>query len=175
MIPMSNSFPAWPRRPPLWTSVACLVSAFLAVSYGFITVRSTTPVQAAFLPAYLQSAIWSVLPPAPRFRRNTPYVHRFTLPHRASITIPPQLLYLQLQRRVFQGQSIRQLFAHALAASVSTSLLLIVIGASLDRAHESKSRAGRPSRGPQIVTGSVAKFRASYFRSVRVGQVSVLD
>ncbi|HEY6260994.1 MAG TPA: type IV secretion system DNA-binding domain-containing protein [Nitrospiraceae bacterium] len=149
---MSNSFPAWPRRPPLWTSVACLVSAFLAVSYGFITVRSTTPVQAAFLPAYLQSAIWSVLPPAPRFRRNTPYVHRFTLPHRASITIPPQLLYLQLQRRVFQGQSIRQLFAHALAASVSTSLLLIVIGASLDRAHESKSRAGRHIRGPQIVT-----------------------
>lgn len=88
----------------------------------------------------------------PSLRKHTPYVHNFRLPHRASIEIPPQLLYRELQGRVFQGQSIHQLFAHALAAASSTALFLLVIGASLDRAHESKSRSGRHIRGPRIVS-----------------------
>jgi type IV secretory pathway TraG/TraD family ATPase VirD4 len=110
------------------------------------------PIQASFFPAYMQSAIWSTLPPIPTFRKNAPYTHRFSLPNRTAITIPPRLLYVELQRRIFEGQSIHQLFANALAAALSTSLLLLVIGLSLDRSHESKSRAGRHIRGPRMVS-----------------------
>ena len=149
---MSNSFPAWPRRPPLWTSLGLLLSLALAAVYCSIAVRSRPPLQAAFLPTYAQSAIWSALPHLPSFRKNAPYVHKFTLPGRTSVTMPPRLLYRQLQVRIFEGQSLPDIFAHALWASLMTSLLLIVIGASLDRAHESESRDGRHIRGPRIVS-----------------------
>jgi hypothetical protein len=110
------------------------------------------PIQASFFPAYLQSAVWSTLPPFLSFRKNAPYTHRFTLPNRVSIAIPPRLLYAELQGRIFEGKSIHQLFGHSLAATFSTSLLLVVIGLSLDRSHESKSRDGRHIRGPGIVS-----------------------
>src|SRR5215471_9296020 len=141
-MPTSSSFPAWPRRPPLWTTFAGVVSLILTLLFGLITIRSMPPLQASFLPAYLDSAVWSALPPIPSFRKNAPYTHRFVLPHRASITIPPRLLYFELERRIFEGKSIHQLFSHALAAALSTSFFLLVIGLSLDRSHESKSRAG---------------------------------
>jgi hypothetical protein len=152
MSSSSSSFPAWPRRPPLWTTLAGLVSVALALIYGLFTIRSLPPLMASFFPAYLQSAIWSALPPIPTFRKNAPYSHTFVLPNRASVTIPPRLLYLELQRRIFDGQSIHQLFASALAASLSTSLFLLVAGFWLDRSHESQSRDGRHIRGPRIVS-----------------------
>lgn len=149
---MSHLVPAWPRRPPLWTTLACLLSMVLAVAYCEVARRSESPLQKAFLPTYLQAAIWSTLPPAPSFRKNALYARKFTLPNHASITIPPRLLYRQLQVRVFDGQPLHTLFANALAAALSTSLLLLVVGASLDRAHESESRNGRHIRGPRILT-----------------------
>ena len=149
---MSSSFPAWPRRPPLWTTLAALLSLALTFTYGLITIRSMPRLQATFLPAYLQSAIWRTLPPIPTFRKNAPYTHRFILPNRAFVTIPPRLLYFELQHRIFEGKSIHQLFARALGAAFSTSLLLFVAGLSLDRAHESKSRDGRHIRGPLLVS-----------------------
>jgi hypothetical protein len=51
----SSSFPAWPRRPPLWTTLAGLVSAALALIYGLFTIRSLPPLMASFFPVYLQS------------------------------------------------------------------------------------------------------------------------
>ena len=130
---MSHLVPAWPRRPPLWTTLACLLSIVLAVAYCEVARRSESALQKAFLPTYLQAAIWSTLPPAPSFRKNALYARNFTLPNHASITLPPRLLYRQLQVRVFDGQPIHTLFANALAAALSTSLLLVVVGASLDR------------------------------------------
>jgi type IV secretory pathway TraG/TraD family ATPase VirD4 len=124
----------------------------MAVIYGVITIRSLPPIQAAFLPAYTQAAIWSLLPPIPTFRPNAPYTHKFALPYRRSITIPPSLLYVELQRRIFGGKSLHELFTNALAASLSTSLLLLVIGISLDLSHESKSRDGRHIRGPRMAS-----------------------
>src|SRR5215472_7192196 len=106
---MSSSFPAWPRRPPLWTTLAGLLSIALALTYGLLTIRSMPPIQASFFPAYLQSAVWSTLPPFPSFRKNAPYTHRFTLPNRVSIAIPPRLLYAEVQHRIFEGKSIHQL------------------------------------------------------------------
>ena len=152
MFPMSSSFPAWPRRPPLWTTLACLLSAVFAVVYGSVTTRSLPPLQAAFLPTYVKAAAWSAVPPVPTFRQREPYTHRFTLPGHTSVIVPPRLLYLQLRSRVFGDQSIHRLFGNALAAAFSTSLLLIVAGVSLDRVHESKSRTGRHIRGPRMIT-----------------------
>ena len=108
---MPSSFPAWPRRPPVWTSLALLLSLVVAPVYGLITIRSLPPIQATFLPAYTRAAIWSLLPPIPTFRPNAPYTHKFALPYRRSITIPPPLLYVELQRRIFGGKSLRELFA----------------------------------------------------------------
>jgi energy-coupling factor transporter ATP-binding protein EcfA2 len=149
---MPNSTPAWPRRPPLWTSAALLLSLLLGAVYCWIAVRSRPPIQASLLPTYVQSAIWSALPPLPTFRKRVPNLHRFRLPDHSVIVAPPKALYRELRFRVFEGKTVRQLFTWAMAGILLTSLFLLVVGGSLDRAQEATSRDGRHIRGPRLVS-----------------------
>ena len=149
---MPNSTPVWPRRPPLWTSAAFLLSLFLSLVYCRITVRAKPPLQASLLPTYVESAIWSALPPMPSFRKHAPNLHRFVLPNHSAVLASPQLFYRELRFRVFQGQTVLQLFTRAMVAAFLTSLLLLVLAGALDRAQEATSRDGRHIRGPALVT-----------------------
>jgi len=88
----------------------------------------------------------------PPFRKPASHLHRFVLPDRSVIVAPPKLFYGELRFRVFEGRSVLQLFTRPLAASLFAGFLLLVVGASLDRAYEAHSRDGRHIRGPHLVT-----------------------
>ena len=149
---MPNSTPAWPRKPPFWVSAAFLLSLLLGAFYCWLTVRWQPPLQAGLLPTYLRSALWSALPPLPSPGKHSSGLHQFVLPNHSSITVQPKLLYRSLRARVFDSQSVLQIFAKALLAGLFTSLLLLVAGASLDRNYVAGSRDGRHIRGPRLFT-----------------------
>ena len=149
---MSNATPAWPRRPPLWTSAAFLISLLLGVLYCWITIRWQPPLRAALLPTYIRAAIWSTLPPLPSPGKHSSGRHRFVLPDHSSLTAQPKLLYRYLRSSTFGGQGVLQIFIHALWVFLLTSLFLLLVGASIDRAYIAGSRDGRHIRGSRLVT-----------------------
>jgi type IV secretory pathway TraG/TraD family ATPase VirD4 len=88
----------------------------------------------------------------PTFRKHASNLHRFRLPDHSVILAPPKILYRELRFRIFEGKTIRQLFTWAMVGTLFTSLLLLVVGGSLDRAQEATSRDGRHIRGPRLVS-----------------------
>lgn len=147
------SKPAWPRRPPLWSTAAIFVSLLLGLLYCWATVKLMPGNEGRLFPVYANCAAWSLVPPMPSFRRRVrPRTHLFVMPDGSAVEIPPKALYANLRRVIYRRRSVLELFRGAFIAFGSTFFLLLCAGVILDRTHEAESRNGRRLRGPRIVS-----------------------
>src|SRR4051812_4072447 len=106
--------PAWPRRPPLWSSAALFLSLGLGLLYGWATVKLMPGNQGQFFPVYAKSAVWSLVPQMPTFgKRRATLTHLFSMPDGSTVDIPAKALYLNLQSVIYQNRSILGLFRTA--------------------------------------------------------------
>jgi type IV secretory pathway TraG/TraD family ATPase VirD4 len=145
--------PAWPRRPPLWSSAAFFLSLAVGVLYCWATVKLMPGNQGQLFPVYAKSAAWSLVPPLPSFGRHAhAQTHKFVMPDGSVFKVPPPVLYRNLRGVIYQGRSIPELFKGAFVSFGSTLFVLLCVGLILDRTHEAESRNGRRLRGPRIVS-----------------------
>ena len=148
-----NATPAWPRRPPLWSSAALALSILLGISYCWAAVKLLPGNQGRLFPVYAKSAAWSLVPQMPTLRKHAPVpTHTFVMPDSSVIQVPAQALYSNLRKVIYGGESVAGLFAGAFYFFGLTVFGLLCIGLVLDRTHEAESRNGRRLRGPRIVS-----------------------
>src|SRR5581483_5941982 len=145
--------PAWPRRPPLWSSAALCGSLLLGFLYCWAIVKLMPGNEGRLFPTYVKSAAWSLVPPMPSFRRPSHVpTHRFVMPDGSTVQIPAKALYGNLRSFIYGGRTVIDLFRGAFVAFGSTLFFLLCVGLVLDRTHEAESRNGRRLRGPRIVS-----------------------
>lgn len=148
-----SATPAWPRRPPLWSSAALLLSLILGVLYCWATVKLMPGNQGKLFSVYAKSAAWSLVPPLPSFGRHVHVqTRKFVMPDGSAFNVPPQVLYRNLRGVIYRGRSIPELFEGAFVSFGSTLFVLLCVGLILDQTHESQSRNGRRLRGPRIIS-----------------------
>jgi hypothetical protein len=148
-----SATPAWPRRPPVWSTLAVVVSLVMTAFYCRGEAALMAGNQGKLLSAYVKSALWSYVPQMPSLKKRTaPPTHTFLLPDGSTLKIRPAALYQNLRTVVYDGKSIPSVFKAALMCSGLTLFILLYIGVLLDRDYEEKSRNGRRLRGPRTIT-----------------------
>lgn len=149
----ASAAPAWPRRPPMWSTLALLASFLLTVLYCRVEVAFMPGNEGKLLPTYINSAAWRYVPPIPSLhRRMGPPTHKFVLPDGSSLQIPATILYHDLRRVAYGGTSVLGIFQHAFICSGLTLVILLTCGMYFDRKHEEETRNGRRIRGPRVVS-----------------------
>ncbi len=148
-----SATPAWPRRPPLWSSAAVCLSLLLGLLYCCATVKLMPGNEGRLFPVYLKSAAWSLMPQFPSFGKHVHVqTHRVLMPDGSAIEIPPKVLHGNLRAVIYRGRSALELFRGAFVSFASTLFVLLCVGLILDRTHEAESRNGRRLRGPRTVS-----------------------
>ena len=98
-----SATPAWPRRPPLWSSAALLLSLILGVFYCWATVKLMPGNQGQLFRVYANSAAWSLVPPLPSFGRHAHVqTHEFMMPDGSAFRVPPLVLYRNLRGVIYR-------------------------------------------------------------------------
>src|SRR3954451_23881408 len=121
-----SATPAWPRRPPLWSSAALCVSLLLGFLYCWAAVKLMPGNEGRLFPIYLKSAAWSLIPQFPSFGKHVQIkTHRFVMPDGSAIEIPPKVLHGNLRAVIFRGRSALDLFRGAFVFFASTLFLLL--------------------------------------------------
>ena len=106
-----SAAPAWPRRPPVWSSLALLASFLLALFYCRVEIAFMPGNQGKLLPTYIKSAAWRYVPPMPSLHKRVgPPTHKFVLPDGSSLQLPAAILYNDLRRVVYGGTSVLGVF-----------------------------------------------------------------
>lgn len=149
----ASAGPAWPRRPPMWSSLALLASVLLALFYCRVEIAFMPGNEGKLLPTYIKSAAWRYVPPMPSLHRRVgPSTHKFVLPDGSSLQLPAATLYDDLRRVVYGGNSVLRVFQGAVVCSGFTLVILLTCGMYFDRKHEQETRNGRRIRGPRVVS-----------------------
>ena len=58
----ASAGPAWPRRPPMWSSLALLASVLLALFYCRVEIAFMPGNEGKLLPTYIKSAALALCP-----------------------------------------------------------------------------------------------------------------
>lgn len=148
-----SAAPAWPRRPPVWSTLALVTAFVLTAFYCRIQVAVMPHNQAKLLPTYMKSAALRYVPPMTSLRKRAgPPTHKFVLPDGSTLQLPSTVLYSDLRHVVYGGTSVPGLFYGAFIWGGVTFAALLICGVYLDRKHELETRNGRRIRGPRIVS-----------------------
>lgn len=148
-----NATPAWPRRPPLWSSAALALSVLFGILYCWAAVKLLPGNQGRLFPVYAKSAAWSLVPQMPTLRKHSRVpTHTFVMPDSSVVQVPAKALYSNLRKVIYGGESVTDLLTGAFFWFGSTLFVLLLVGLVLDRTHEAESRNGRRLRGPRIVS-----------------------
>src|SRR5438309_2981692 len=129
-----SAAPAWPRRPPVWSSLALLASFLLAGLYCRVEIAFMPGNQGNLLPTYIKSAAWRYVPPMPSLHRRVgPPTHKFVLPDGSSLQLPAAILYDDSRRVVYGRNSVLRVFQGAVICSALTLVILLTCGMYFDR------------------------------------------
>src|SRR4051812_50042067 len=94
-----SAAPAWPRRPPVWSSLALLASFLVAGLYCRVEIAFMPGNQRNLLPPYIKSAAWRYVPPMPSLHKRVgPPTHQFILPDGSRPPLPAAIPFKDLRR-----------------------------------------------------------------------------
>ncbi len=148
-----NPAPPWPRRPPIWSTLALFISIALGCLYCWTEAVTMPSNQGQLIGVYAKSAAWSSLPEIPSFRKHQKVqTRRFSMPDGSALSLPPKAMYWNLRTVIYGGRSLPELFVGAFLWCGVTFAILVTAGAILDRTHEVEARNGRRLRGPRMVS-----------------------
>jgi hypothetical protein len=85
---LTNPTPPWPRRPPVWSTLALFISLCLGGIYCWAEAVTMPGNQGKLISVYLKSAAWSSLPETPSFRKHpTVRTRLFSMPDGSTLTL----------------------------------------------------------------------------------------